>query len=115
MTDRRCGRREILPVTRIGNIEMGRLVCGSNLISMNMHARDLSYVIIRKYDVPAGIAAHRIEPIKFRENEGPKPDFYMKTLHHERYWSAHPKAKRRFLEMYQPNSPNHDEYHDNTF
>jgi hypothetical protein len=39
----------------------------------------------------------------------------MKTLHHDNYWSAHPKENRRFIEMYEANSPNHDEYHDNMF
>ena len=43
------------------------------------------------------------------------PDFYFKTLHHDRYWSAHPKANRRFMEMYEAASPDHDEYHDNLF
>ena len=39
----------------------------------------------------------------------------MKTLHHDRYWSAHPKENRRFMEMYEKDSPNHAEYHDNLF
>ena len=198
LDDRRALRKaKDMPLTKIGDIPIGRLVCGSNLISMNMHARDLSYVkdlathynteqrifmtlkkceehgvnsivlkannfrqfelakywsdwggkmkwiadvitrdvdaferllvqhlelgasaayvwggssdiwyhertpekiikayeIIRKYGVPAGIAAHRIEPIKFCEKEGLKPDFYMKTLHHDRYWSAAPTSE----------------------
>jgi len=212
-------KRKEMPVGKIGDITFGRLMSGSNLISMNMHARDLDYVralathynteqrvlmtlklceeygingivlknhnfkrfrlskywdewggrmkwladvittdinkyekllvehlelgasaaylwggasdvwyhqnkkdniiksyeIMRKYDFPVGICAHRIEPIKFCEKEGLKPDFYMKTLHHDRYWSAHPKANRRFIEMYQKESEDHAEYHDNMF
>jgi len=212
-------KRKKMPVGKIGNFTLGRLMCGSNLISMNMHSRDLDYVralathynteqrvlmtlklceehgingivlkhhnfkrfrlskywdewggqmkwladvittdinkyerlleehlalgasaaylwggasdvwyhqnkkdniikayeIMKKYDFPVGICAHRLEPIKFCEKEGLKPDFYMKTLHHDRYWSAHPKANRRFIEMYQPNSEDHAEYHDNLF
>jgi hypothetical protein len=208
-----------MPVGKIGNLTLGRLICGSNLISMNMHARDLDYVtalaanynteerifmtlklceeygingivlknhnfkhfrlsnywnqwggrmkwladvittdidnyekllvehlelgasgaylwggasdtwyyqkkqgniirafeIMKKYDIPVGICAHRLEPIVFCEKEGLKPDFYMKTLHHDRYWSAHPKANRRFMEMYEKESPEHAEYHDNMF
>jgi hypothetical protein len=208
-----------MPVGKIGNLTLGRLICGSNLISMNMHARDLDYVtalaanynteerifmtlklceeygingivlknhnfkhfrlsnywnqwggrmkwladvittdidnyekllvehlelgasgaylwggasdtwyyqkkqgniirafeIMKKYDIPVGICAHRLEPIVFCEKEGLKPDFYMKTLHHDRYWSAHPKANRRFMEMYEKESPDHAEYHDNMF
>jgi hypothetical protein len=211
--------RAKMPVGRIGNLTVGRLISGSNLISMNMHARDLDYVhdlashynteervfmtlklceesgintivlknhnfkqfrlskywpewggkmqwladvittdidqyekllvehlelgasgaylwggasdvwyyqkkqaniirafeIMKKYDVPVGICAHRLEPIIFCEKEGIVPDFYMKTLHHDRYWSAHPKANRRFIEMYEKDSPDHAQYHDNMF
>ena len=212
-------KRKKMPVGKIGNLTFGRLMSGSNLISMNMHARDLDYVsalathynteqrilmtlklceehgingivlknhnfkrfrlskywdewggqmkwladvittdinryeslleehlelgasaaylwggasdiwyhqnkkdniikayeIMKKYDFPVGICAHRIEPIKFCEKEGLKPDFYMKTLHHDRYWSAHPKANRRFIEMYEKESDDHSEWHDNMF
>ena len=208
-----------MPVGKIGNLTLGRLNSGSNLISMNMHARDLDYVsalaanynteerifmtlklceeyginsvvlknhnfkqfrlskywdewggkmkwladvittdinnyekllvehlelgasaaylwggasdiwyykkqkgniikafeIMKKYDVPVGICAHRIEPIMFCEKEGIVPDFYMKTLHHDRYWSAHPETNRRFIEMFEKDSPKHAEYHDNMF
>ncbi len=212
-------KQKKMPVGKIGNLSLGRLISGSNLISMNMHARDLDYVsalatnynteerifmtlkmceeyginsivlknhnfkhfrlsnywdqwggkmewladvittdidnyekllvehlelgasgaylwggasdtwyyqkkqdniikafeIMKKYDIPVGICAHRLEPIVFCEKEGLKPDFYMKTLHHDRYWSAHPKSGRRFMEMYEKESPDHAEYHDNMF
>ncbi len=208
-----------MPVGKIGNLSVGRLISGSNLISMNMHARDLDYVralatnynteervlmtlkrceehgintivlknhnfkrfrlskywdewggkmewiadvittdinkyekllvehlelgasaaylwggasdtwyyqkkqdniirafeIMKKYDIPVGICAHRLEPIAFCEKEGLVPDFYMMTLHHDRYWSAHPKENRRFMEMYEKESPSHAQYHDNMF
>ncbi len=212
-------KREKMPVGKIGKLTVGRLISGSNLISMNMHARDLLYMrdlaaryntqerifrtlrkceeagvntivlknhnfnqfplsrywtdwggkmqwiadlittdinayerllaehlelgasgvylwggatdtwyyqkkqanivrafeIMRKYNVPVGIAAHRLEPLVFCQREGLVPDFYMKTLHHDRYWSAHPKANRRFMEMFETDSPNHGHYHDNMF
>ena len=212
-------KQKKMPVGKIGNLSVGRLICGSNLISMNMHARDLDYVralaanynteerifmtlkrceeygvntivlknhnfkrfrlsrywdqwggkmqwiadvitrdinkyeellvehlelgasaaylwggasdiwyyqkkqdhiirafeIMKKYDIPVGIGAHRLEPVAFCEKEGLVPDFYIKTLHHDRYWSAHPKENRRFMEMYEKESPNHAEYHDNLF
>jgi hypothetical protein len=212
-------KQKTMPTGRIGNLTVGRLISGSNLISMNMHARDLEYVnqlaahyntaerifmtlkkseehgvntivlknhnfkrfpldlywkewggkmqwladvittdidqferllvehlelgaaaayvwggasdtwyyqkkpghivkayeLIRKYNVPAGICAHRLEPIIFCEKEGLEPDFYMKTLHHDRYWSAHPRENRRYMEMYGRESEKHEEYHDNMF
>jgi len=74
-----------------------------------------AYEILRKYGLPVGIGAHRLGPIKFCEKEGLKPDYYIKTLHHDRYWSAHPRENRRYMEMYEPVSPRHEEYHDNMF
>lgn len=220
-------KQKLMPVGKIGNLSIGRLICGSNLIGTNMHERDLSYVrdlgsryatteriwmamkkcqelgvntfnlkannfkqfdlptyekdyggkiqwiadviagtdlarfepvlldhlkygasavylwggstdqwyfnkqqrnivkayeIMRKYDnggkIPVGICAHRIEPIAWIEKEGLKPDFYHLTLHHDRYWSAHPKENRESLEMFDPkyrNSIDHTRYHDNMF
>ncbi|MHC4736593.1 MAG: hypothetical protein ACYTDW_19380, partial [Planctomycetota bacterium] len=37
-------RQKKMPVGKIGNLTLGRIISGSNLISMNMHARDLDYV-----------------------------------------------------------------------
>ena len=212
-------KQDRMPVGKIGNLSLGRLISGSNLISPNMHARDLLYMnalakhynseqrvletlrecedngvngivlknhnfrhlrlsrywdewggqmqwiadvittdidqyekllvehlelgaaaaylwggasdiwyfqnqpgrivkafeIMKKYDIPVGIGAHRLEPIVFCEKEGLAPDFYFKTLHHDRYWSAHPQQNRRYMEMYEDNSPRYDEYHDNMF
>lgn len=212
-------KQRTMPTAKIGDLSVSRLVCGSNLISMNMHARDLDYVkdlashyntedrvlltlkkleeqgcnaivlkshnfrrfrlsrywdewggkmhwiadvittkigeferkldehlelgasaayvwggasdiwyhekqpesivkaweMIRDRGVPAGICAHRLEPLRFLEKEGVRPDFYMKTLHHDRYWSAHPRENREFIEMYRANRREHDRYHDNMF
>ncbi len=74
-----------------------------------------AFEIMKKYQVPVGIGAHRLEPLVFCEKEGLRPDFYIKTLHHDRYWSAHPRENRRYMEMFEPESAHHDEYHDNMF
>ena len=212
-------KQKKMPVGKIGNLSVSRLISGSNLISMNMHARDLDYVqslaahynteerifmtlkkceeygintivlknhnfkrfklsrywdewggkmqwiadvittdinkyekllvehlelgasaaylwggasdiwyyqktqdniikafeIMKRYDIPVGICAHRLEPIAFCEKEGLVPDFYVLTLHHDQYWSAHPKENRRFIEMYEKESDDHAKYHDNMF
>lgn len=214
-----AAKQKSMPVGKIGDLSVGRLISGSNLISMNMHARDLDYVralathyntegrifmtlkrceeyginaivlknhnfrrfrlskywddwggkmhwiadvittdidkyerlleehlelgasaaylwggasdiwyyqkkqdniikafeIMKRNGIPTGIAAHRLEPIAFCEKEGLVPDFYMKTLHHDRYWSAHPKENRQYMEMYSRESDEHAKYHDNMF
>ena len=73
---------------------------------------------IRDHEAVPGSRRHwrdRFEPVAFCVREGLVPDFYFKTLHHDRYWSAHPPENRRDLEMYEPNSDDHGYYHDNLF
>jgi len=74
-----------------------------------------AFEIMKRYKIPAGICAHRLEPIMFCEKEGILPDFYMKTLHHDRYWSSHPKENRHFMEMFEAMSDDPAKYHDNMF
>ncbi len=49
--------------------------------------------LIRKEGVPAGIGAHKIATVKACVAKGIKPDFWVKTLHHLKYWSARPKEE----------------------
>ena len=44
--------------------------------------------LIRSYGKPAGIGAHLLETIQGCVEQGIKPDFWAKTLHHHNYWSA---------------------------
>lgn len=43
---------------------------------------------IKSLGVPAGIGAHKLEVVMESERLKFDPDFYVKTLHHTRYWSA---------------------------
>ena len=43
---------------------------------------------IRQNGLPAGIGAHKIETIQACVEAGLKPDFWVKTLHRNNYWSA---------------------------
>ena len=49
---------------------------------------------IKSNRVLAGIGGHSLEVPKAVEKAGIEPDFYMKTLHHDQYWSATPKEQR---------------------
>jgi hypothetical protein len=44
--------------------------------------------IIKSCNMPAGIGAHMLDVIKISEERKYNPDFYVKTLHHDKYWSA---------------------------
>jgi len=61
----------------------------------------------------AGMGAHSLETIKVCEREGIPVDFYVKTLHHDRYWSAHPEENREEYSIIHEYSPDHNKYHDN--
>lgn len=43
---------------------------------------------IKESGLPAGVGAHSIDVVIACENAGIDPDFYVKTLHSEDYWSA---------------------------
>ncbi len=51
--------------------------------------------LIRSYGKPAGIGAHRIETVQACVEHGIKPDFWVKTLHSQDYWSAQVDLERK--------------------
>jgi len=79
---------------------------------MEVLARALDY--IRKQGVPAGIGAHSIEvPIEC-EKAGLDPDYYVKTLHSDQYWSATPPKDRVEFSVIDPKLA-HGAWRDNMF
>jgi hypothetical protein len=68
---------------------------------------------IKKQGFLAGMGAHSLETIKACEREGLPADFYVKTLHHDNYWSAHPEANREEYSIIRDYSTDHNKYHDN--
>ena len=63
----------------------------------------------------AGIGGHSIEvPIQC-EKAGLQPDYYVKTLHHDKYWSAHPRENRVEFSVDTERLPDHNQFHDNIF
>jgi hypothetical protein len=68
---------------------------------------------IKKQGYLAGMGAHSLETIKVCEREGIPADFYVKTLHHDRYWSAHPEENREEYSIIRTYSSDHNKYHDN--
>jgi uncharacterized membrane protein YphA (DoxX/SURF4 family) len=68
---------------------------------------------IKKNGFMAGMGAHSIESIKSVESAGIPVDFYVKTLHHDNYWSAHPIENRIEYSVIGPTSPDHNRQHEN--
>ncbi|MDZ7724786.1 MAG: hypothetical protein U5R06_18770 [candidate division KSB1 bacterium] len=70
---------------------------------------------IQQQGYTAGLGAHSIQAIMACDRAGIEPDFYMKTLHHDQYWSAHPKENRIPFSVDGNLSGDHDQFHDNMF
>ena len=70
---------------------------------------------IRSHGITAGLGAHSVEALIRCEQEGLIPDYYMQTMHHDRYWSAHPRENRVVFEVDGQRHPEHGRFHDNMF
>jgi hypothetical protein len=69
--------------------------------------------LIKEQGVPGGIGSHSLETPVACEKNKVNPDYYVKTFHMDRYWSATPKEKREEWCWYNPQSSEHDGFHDN--
>jgi len=70
---------------------------------------------IRQQGYTAGLASHSIESLIACEEAGILPDYYMKTMHHDQYWSAHPREHRHPFEVDGENHLDHNRFHNNMF
>ncbi len=70
---------------------------------------------IRSQKYTAGLAAHSVESLIACENIGIIPDYYMKTMHHDQYWSAHPREFRFPFEVDGKEYLDHNRFHNNMF
>jgi uncharacterized membrane protein YphA (DoxX/SURF4 family) len=70
---------------------------------------------IRSHGITAGLGAHSVESLIFCEQQGIIPDYYMKTMHHDQYWSAHPREYRFPFEVDGKEYLDHNRFHNNMF
>ncbi len=70
---------------------------------------------IRGQGYTAGLAAHSVEALIACEEQGIIPDYYMKTMHHDQYWSAHPRENRFAFEVDGKEYLDHNRFHNNMF
>jgi len=70
---------------------------------------------IRSHGITAGLAAHTVDSLILCEEKGIIPDYYMITMHHDNYWSAHPRENRIPFEVDGKKSLDHNKFHDNIF
>jgi hypothetical protein len=68
--------------------------------------------LIKAQGVPAGVGGHSLNmPITCEENQV-DPDFYVKTFHVDRYWSATPVEHRKEYDWMRGDSSNHNANND---
>jgi hypothetical protein len=68
--------------------------------------------LIKAQGVPAGVGGHSLNmPIACEKNHV-NPDFYVKTFHSDRYWSATPQARRKEYDWLRMDSSDHDANYD---
>ncbi len=70
---------------------------------------------IREQRLPAGLGSHALEVPQACDRAKIEPDYYVKTFHHDRYWSATPRERRKPFSVDGPRSLDHNEFHDNIF
>ena len=70
---------------------------------------------IRKQGYTAGLAAHTVDALIACDAYGIVPDYYMKAMHHDNYWSAHPIENRVPFEVDGKNYLDHNKFHNNCF
>jgi uncharacterized membrane protein YphA (DoxX/SURF4 family) len=70
---------------------------------------------IRSQGYTAGLGAHTVDALIRCEEEGIIPDYYMQTMHHDNYWSAHPRENRVPFEVDGIRHTDHNRFHDNIF
>lgn len=63
----------------------------------------------------AGLASHTVDALIACEEAGIIPDYYMKTMHHDKYWSAHPRENRVPFEVDGKQYLDHNKFHNNMF
>jgi len=70
---------------------------------------------IKEEGFTAGLGAHTIDSLIACKEQGIIPDYYMKTMHHDQYWSATPRENRVPFEQDGPVYLDHNKYHQNIF
>ncbi len=70
---------------------------------------------IKQQGMPAGLGSHDVKVIEIADEYGFEPDYYFKTFHDDKYWSAHPREKREHWSVDSTRFRDHNKFHDNIF
>ncbi len=68
--------------------------------------------LIKAQGVPAGVGGHSLNMPMACEKNKVNPDFYVKTFHMDRYWSATPEERRKEYDWMRGNASDHNANND---
>jgi hypothetical protein len=68
--------------------------------------------LIKAHGIPAGVGGHSLNNVKACEAAKLPVDFYVKTFHMDRYWSATPKERRKEYDWMDGHPDDHDANND---
>ena len=68
---------------------------------------------IKKQGFMVGVGAHSLDTIKACEDNNIPVDYYVKTFHTDKYWSAHPIENRIEYSPIGKTSEDHNQFHEN--
>lgn len=101
----------------VDNGAVGAFVMG-NIADKYVLENQLEYLAkpveyIKSQGIIAGVGGHSIKtPMACVENKI-ETDFFMKTFHHDKYWSTQPKENRDEFTPIKGEGPDRQDYHDN--
>lgn len=90
-----------------------RLVQAAKPGSVEVLGKAMDY--IRRQGFGAGLGSHALDVPQACDQAGIAPDYYVKTFHHDQYWSATPRDRRKRFCVDGPQYLDHNEFHDNIF
>jgi hypothetical protein len=91
------------------------IVADQHVMAGRLDALGRAIDAIKAQGLPAEVGGHSLETPMACEKHGLGVDFYVKTFHTDRYWSATPPEKREEWCWYRPMSSEHGRYYDNMF
>ncbi len=87
-------------------------ICDKMVRDKNMKKLEETMSFMKDQLVPCGLGAHSLETVKECVKAGFEPDFWVKTLHKDSYWSATPETNRHNFDEI-TSSGDHNRSHDN--
>jgi hypothetical protein len=88
-------------------------ICDQLVRDGQMKALESAFGLMKDQVVPCGLGAHSLETVRACVEAGFDPDFWVKTLHRDDYWSATPASGRAPYDEVSGFKADHDRHHDN--